>query len=480
MTLLAGFLGLVSCQVSGTPALLVFGIVAMELLVGLLIEVLFPFVVAAVSAVFSLVAIVTAAVAGMIAGLFRAFGNQENKRSTDERQTGRSDVAVSPASAKPSVAFKWIKRVSAGAFVATIVGLVAINFLFLKPVGNWALAKLEQRTGIEVIASDISGNLFTGTFRFAGLTAKRVSNEKSSFDLKVAEIGGDLQMSTLVFGTPMFETLSVIDVSGRFDVKKRDRNSKPRKIRTRRNFIINHMMISDVALQLYNTKKEALDVSLTSLESRPLRSNYAVFDVFFRSNISGTLAGRTLEIRSAPTDAGRATTWKIDQLPVSVLGHFSDAPVISWLEQGTLDVDVTDSWKMTDRAKINMDWRLLANGVKMQVPADAGLMQKTVFLPAQKYLNGRDKPVDVSFSLVMNEEQFEGAASLEAANLWATVRDGFIKALALKYRAAGEPDDQDDQAPINQEEKARGLVDKATDSFKNLLDRRRKAPAPEN
>lgn len=452
----------------------------MELLVGLLIELLFPFIVAAASAVFSVVAIVTAAIAGMIAGLFRAFGNQKNKRSTDEPQTGGSDVAVSPASAKPSVAFKWIKRVSAGAFVATIVGLVAINFLFLKPVGNWALAKLEPRTGIEVIASGISGNLFTGTFRLTGLAAKRESSEKSSFDLKVAEVSGNLAMSSLLFGTPRFDALSVNGVSGRFDVRKRDKNRKPKKIKTRRDFIIDHMMISDVALQFYNAKNEALDVSLTSVESMPLRSNYAVFDVFFRSNISGTLAGRPLEIRSAPTDAGRATTWKIDQLPVSVLGHFSDAPVISWLEQGTLDVDVTDSWKMTDRAKSNMDWRLLANGVKMQVPADAGLMQKTVFIPAQKYLNGRDKPVDVSFSLVMNEEQFEGAASLEAANLWATVRDGFIKALALKYRAAGEPVDQDGQAPVNQDEKARGLVDKATDSFKNLLDKRRKAPPPEN
>ena len=452
----------------------------MELLVGLLIEVLFPFIVVAVSAVFSFVAIVTAAIAGMIAGLFRAFGNQENKRSTDDRQTGGRDVAVSPASTKPSVAFKWIKRVSAGAFVATIVGLVAINFLFLKPVGNWALAKLEQRTGIEVIASDISGNLFTGTFRFAGLTAKRVSNEKSNFALKVAEIAGDLQMSTLVFGTPVLETLSVKDVSGRFDVKKRDRNNKPRKIRTRRNFIIRHMTISNAGVQLYNAREEALDVMFTSVEARPLRSNYAVFDLFFRSNVSGTLAGRKLEIRSAPTDGGRNTTWKIDQLPVSVLGHFSDAPVISWLEEGSIDVDVTDSWKRTDRAEINMDWRLLAHDVKMQVPADAGLMQKTLFIPAQKYLNGRDKPVDISFSLVMNEKQFEGAASLEAANLWATVKDGFIKALALKYRTAGEPVEQDSQAPDSQEEEARGLVDETVDRFKRLLDKRRKPPGSEN
>jgi len=470
----------VACRAARTLLPLIFRIVALELLVGLLIEVLFPFIVAAVSAVFSLVAIVTAAIAGMIAGLFRAFGNQENKRSTDERQTGGSDVAVSPASAKPPVTFKWIKRVSAGAFAATIVGLVAINFLFLKPVGNWALAKLEQRTGIEVIASDISGNLFTGTFRFTGLTAKRESNDKSNFDLKVAEVAGDLQMSTLVFGTPVFEMLSVKDVSGRFDVKKRDRNSKSRKIRARRNFIIRHMMISNVGLQLYNAEDEALDLRITSVESRPLRSKYAVFDLFFRSNVSGVLAGQKLEIRSAPSEGGRNTTWKIDQLPISVLGHFSDAPVISWLEEGTLDIDVTDSWKVTDRAAIDMDWRLLVHGVKMQVPADARLAQKTIFIPVQKYLNGRDKPVDISFSLVMNEKQFEGAASLEAANLWATVKDGFIKALVSKYRASDEPGEQDIKASNSEEEEVRGLVDKTVDSFKSLLDKRRKAPEPEN
>ncbi|MEO9874845.1 MAG: hypothetical protein ABJM26_18345 [Anderseniella sp.] len=452
----------------------------MELLVGLLVEVLVSFLVAVVPVIASF----AAAVIVWIADLFSGFGGSPDtqpKMPDEADSPAEQDRPVSPpADYMPSVAFKWIKRAAVSVLVVTIACLIVINLLFLKPIGNWALAKLEQRTGIEVIASGISGNLFTGTFKLTGLTAKRASSEKTSFELKVAEVSGDLVMNSLFFGTPRFEKLSVNGVSGRFDVKKRDKNRKPEKIKARRDFIVNHMMISDVALQLCNAKNEALDVSLTSVESRPLRSNYAVFDVFFRSNISGTLAGRTLEIRSAPTDAGRATTWKIDQLPVSILSHFSDAPVISWLEQGTLDVDVTDSWKMTDRAKINMDWRLLANGVKMQVPADAGLMQKTVFIPAQKYLNGRDKPVDVSFSLVMNEEQFEGAASLEAANLWATVRDGFIKALALKYRAAGEPDVQDGQAPLNQEEKARGLVDKATDSFKKLLDKRRKAPTPEN
>jgi len=452
----------------------------MELLVGLLVEVLVSFVVAVVPVIASFAAEVIVWIADLFSGIGGSSDIKPNVPTEAASQDEQDDPVSPPADYRPSIAFKWIKRASVSVLVVTIACLIVINLLFLKPIGNWVLAKLEQRTGIEVIASGISGNLFTGTFRLTGLTAKREGLEKSSFDLKVAEVSGDLALNSLFFGTPRFDALSINGVSGRFDVKNRDKNRKPEKIRTRRNFIVNHMMISDVALQFYNAKEEALEVSLTSVESRPLRSNYAVFDVFFRSDISGTLAGRTLEIRSAPTDDGRATTWKIDQLPVSILGHFSDAPVISWLEQGTLDVDVTDSWKMTDRAKINMDWRLLANGVKMQVPADAGLMQKTVFIPAQKYLNGRDKPVDVSFSLVMNEEQFEGAASLEAANLWATVRDGFIKALARKYRAAGERVEQDGQAPVSQEEKARGLVDKATDSFKNLLDKRRKAPAPEN
>ncbi|WP_108882817.1 hypothetical protein [Anderseniella sp. Alg231-50] len=452
----------------------------MELLVGLLVEVLISFVVAVVPAIASFAAAVIAWIVDLISDLAGSSGGHSNAPSEADRQDEQDEPVSPPANYSPSVALKWIKRASVGVFVVIIAGLIVINFLFLKPIGNWALAKLEQRTGIEVAASDISGNLFTGSFRLTGLTAKRESSEKSSFDLKVDEVSGNLVMNSLVFGTPVFDTLSVNGVSGRFDVKKRDKDRKPRKIKTRRDFIVKHMMISGVTLQLYNASKEALDVNFNSVESRPLRSNYAVFDVFFRSNISGTLAGRKLEIRSAPTDGGRATTWKIDQLPVSVLGHFSDAPVISWLEQGTLDIDVTDSWKVTDRAKINMDWRLLANNVKMQIPADAGLMQKTVFIPAQKYLNGRDKPVDVSFSLVMNEDQFEGAASLEAANLWATVRDGFIKALALKYRKAGEPVEQDGQTSGSQEEKARGLVDKATDSFKSLLDKTRKAPVPEN
>ncbi|MEM7634327.1 MAG: hypothetical protein AAF299_07190 [Pseudomonadota bacterium] len=462
----------------------------MELLVALLVEILISFVVTVIPAIVSFIAMAVTLLAELmfriasILDVTSMFTGSPAKIA--EPQSGSQEPAVE---AGPTVslegtwvfvAFKWVRRITAGVFVVTIVGLFAINYLFLKPVTNWAFAELQQRTGIEVTASEVTGDLFTGYFEFTGLTAKRASSEKSSFDLKVAEISGDLRMSNLIFGAPVFETLYVEGVSGRFDVKKRDNSRKSRKIKTRRDFIVKHMVISDVALQFYKARGEALDATLTWAQASPLRSNYAVFDLFFRSDLIGTLAGRKLEIRTASTNDGRKTTWKIDQLPVSILGHFSDAPVISWLEQGTFDVDVTDSWNMADRAAVNMDWHLLANDVKMQVPADAGLMQKTVFIPAQKYLNGRDKPVDVSFSLVMNEEQFEGAASLEAANLWATVRDGFVKALALKYRAVRVPAAGDGKTPVSQREKTRGLVDKATDSFKGLLDKRHKAPAPEN
>ncbi|MEO1161156.1 MAG: hypothetical protein AAFW74_12000, partial [Pseudomonadota bacterium] len=228
----------------------------MELLVGLLVEILISFVVTVIPAVVSFLAMGVTLIADLIfriasiidvTSMFtRSPAKEAERQSSADRPAVEVGPAVSPDETWAFVAFKWVRRATAGVFAVTLVGLFTVNYLFLKPVTNWAFAELQQRTGIEVTASEVTGDLFTGDFKLTGLTAKRTSSEKSSFDLEIAEISGDLRISNVIFGSPVFETLFVGGVSGRFDVRKRDKNRKPPKVKTRKTFVVTEMEISGV------------------------------------------------------------------------------------------------------------------------------------------------------------------------------------------------------------------------------------------
>jgi hypothetical protein len=70
----------------------------------------------------------------------------------------------------------------------------------------------------------------------------------------------------------------------------------------KRKFTITKLQVSNLEVTYADhTRKRPLvvPVTLTSFTSAPLRSSWAVFDVLFRSNASGTIAGRPLRIWGA-------------------------------------------------------------------------------------------------------------------------------------------------------------------------------------
>jgi hypothetical protein len=353
----------------------------------------------------------------------------------------------------------------------TISALALANTVFFEPTVRLILAMVGQRTGTELAFKSVSGNLFTGRFAFQDISARRVSDTRSSFDLKARDFGADLDPLTLLDPPIVFDSLSVNTVTGTFRQPEKPRRAAGKnggsgeRIKAKRKFRIENLTMSDVSVGLSRGESAPAAILLKSVTSTPFRSNFAVFDTLFRSNVSGQIDGHDISISTQRTDSGRTTQWRMPDLPAGSVSRFVTKPPIGWMREGVLNISVDDRWKRGNQTEIDMDWSIRMQGVRAEVSEGAGAMERMIAVPIISYINGRDGNVDLRFKLVMDESQFENMTSLDVGALW----EALLRSMASSIATSTGEDTQD----------ARQAVDQAVEGFKSFLGKRRKPPAGE-
>lgn len=359
----------------------------------------------------------------------------------------------------------WMRASAFATLILMVAALLAGNFVFLEPLAKRVLAAVGRHTNTELTFASVSGNIFTGEFTFTGVRAKRRSAVKSSFDLAARRLTADIDLWTLLARPIAFETVTVEGVTGSIrSPERRKRSGAPAdlKLKPKRKFVIRGLALSDVAIALSKGDNAPVAVALNSVKSTGFRSNFAVFDTLFRSDLSGTLDGRELAIATEPAGIGRITRWRIPDLPADTLSRIVTRPPAGWLREGTLNVSVDDRWQLDDRNDIHMDWRVRMQGVRAEARADAGLLEKTMALPVAGYIKGKDGNLDLNFTLVVSEPQFENMSSIDASVLWSVMSRSMREAMGL---GGGE-----EEAATAKTSRAR----KAIDGVKRILRGKRK------
>jgi hypothetical protein len=173
-------------------------------------------------------------------------------------------------------------------------------------------------------------------------------------------------------------------------------------------------------------------VTIEKLTANPLRSRWAIFDVLFRTNASGTIAGRPFNLTTTGDDLGRSTTWTANDLPVALLANYIGGP-FTLLSDGTCDVRVTDHWQMSqDQRMIVMDWSLILNHVTAAVPESTSKTMALLAKPVVAFINAKGDRVPLSFTVTIDEDRFDNTASAEAAGLWTVVNDSLAATFGKK------------------------------------------------
>ena len=287
----------------------------------------------------------------------------------------------------------WMLIGSATTTALIFLTLFVINQWFLNDIAQGLLVRQRDQTGIAITAKTIDGNLFTGKFTASGIIVKRGNHPAGLIDLSVGQVTLSMPVWRIFAHVIAIDVITVDGVQGKYErgipgqapaVKQKDdgvisieddgeKTSLTVKIekKKRREFQVSALTINNVNVNYTDhTRKHPLSIPVTieKLTANPLRNRWAIFDVLFRANANGTIAGRPFRLTTTGDDLGRSTTWTADDLPVALLAHHIGGP-FTLLNDGTCYVRVTDRWQMSnDQRMIVMDWSMVLNHVTAAVP----------------------------------------------------------------------------------------------------------------
>lgn len=370
----------------------------------------------------------------------------------------RTEPLISGAMARKAL-FAFLALVA-----VTVCALLIVNTFYFADSVRAVFGVLERRGGIETSCEDIDGNAFSGRISLGNCRIVREQHEKTEFRLELDTVDFDLRLSSLL-GTAEIETADVRGLRG--SVKRHQVSADPDSDESiekpRRSFVIQDLRIDDVDLMLSGINKDGgafeLPVQIESATSAPLRSRRALFDILFRSNLTGKIAGAEFDVRTGGDPGGRQTAWRATGVPVASFGAMAGG-ALSWFQEGTVDVYVEDKWRRDGQLDIDMDWRLAFRDIEVRAPATTGVITRMATGPIVAYVNSYDGEFPLEFQLVVNESQFDYKSSLATAGLWTAVGESINRILTAFGVDAGESGSE--------------TADKLKEGAKSVLDRLRK------
>ena len=325
--------------------------------------------------------------------------------------------------------------------LAVLTGLVfacvlIINFFFFEDSARFVLGKVEDRAGIATECEDIRGSLLFGRVDLQNCSIRRPDHPTSSFELTVSEVNIDLRITSML-GTATLDTARVAGLNGwvRSDRSQAlDESADDDQERPRREFEVKDLQVSDTNVRLSGTNPDGnrfdVPIQIDRLEVQPLRSRFALFDVLFRSNASGSLAGAPFTLSSSKIPDGRRTEWRAEKVPIASFGSMTGG-LLSWFSSGYVDVYVDDEWQRSDATAINMDWNLSFSQIEVTPPPGTGRVTRFVTAPLTRYVNSFDGEFPLEFEMVLNEDQFLYQSSLAAAGVWTAIGEAANNALSV-------------------------------------------------
>ena len=318
-------------------------------------------------------------------------------------------------------------------FAVATIGLLLVNFVFFESTLRFALGRVEASRGIKVTFNAASGNLFTGEFAVEGLRAVRQASETTKFDLRVEQATADVEMTSLLSPTKTVESLAVSGIRGRID--RIGKKTRPHR-RVKKRFEVNDLSVKDVQVEFLNrvtARKLSAGVTVYSLSGRPVRSRLLVFDILFRSNVTGRIGGRPFLVEAM--DSQQMTSWKVDHLPVAILATFVGGPLV-WLTDGQVDIDVRSTWLRDTGGDIALHWKTVFENLKAEVPSDASLKTRLFWTPVVAYMNQRSRRMPLEFDVKFGEGAFSYTMSAQGRHWLNRVAEALIKEIAV---AVGVP-----------------------------------------
>jgi hypothetical protein len=279
-----------------------------------------------------------------------------------------------------------------------------VNTFFFASAVRFALGQVENRTNIAISFDTAEGNLWAGKVRLNGVTVTRREHPASLFDLKGESVDVHISLAALLRWSVVFESVHISKFSGTWE-----QNGKAGPLKPRRNFQINRLLLDDIQLDFTDRTLETgplhAVLCLDTLEAVPLRSQWAMFDVLFRSRIRGSVNDVPFVVDS---EKGRHFC-RFDEVPIEIFAHY--VGIFQWFDKGKVDLLIEDTF---DGGEITLRWSLVFHDFHARIPEGSPFKAKAAALPLITFLNIKSKrlPLELEFQLQENEFRFRSSTEL--------------------------------------------------------------------
>lgn len=278
------------------------------------------------------------------------------------------------------------------------------------------------------------GNLFTGNFSFSNLKLNKNEENKTKFDLQIDKFFIHAPLLGVLSSIAKIDHVQISNIKGNAVLldKKDQTNIVNKKLKAKKSFLVSNIEIMNANLAIKKANSIDLNLQIDKFNIKPLRSSYAIFDLIFRNNMVATINSIPFNILTKEIDDGRETNWTIHNFPVEILSDYIDKTPFKMFKDGTVDIDIKDSWQLRDKSTIDIDCNLNFHNVTIKSSDGAGLLQKKLISKIGNYFDEKDK--NISFKLSLNDNQWKGVASSDAADLWKIVYKAFIDKILVTQK----------------------------------------------
>lgn len=324
--------------------------------------------------------------------------------------------------------------IAAGASALVLAGVFIANSLYFEPILRWVFADVGNRTGYHVTFEQAEGSLIAGRLSLTAARIQRDGGEGVGADLTIEQLAIGIRVPSLFSRHVVLDQLSVSGVSGWVSRGVRDGDGAATASQTRRRtFTAEDLALEDVRLDVLASGGQTYRIEIAQARSQPFRSQLAVFDLFFRSNLEAEFDGIPLKVETATTsERTRTTQWAFEGVPVQTLAALTDRAPFRWLTGGTVSSWVNDEWSLDDTA-IDMDWRVVFDGVAASPPPGTGVTEQIAARALGSMLARKGGDADIAFTLSLDEDGLARNGSADLSALYEALRDG----IAAAWAAAG-------------------------------------------
>lgn len=322
-----------------------------------------------------------------------------------------------------------------GITLTSFLSLFVLNTFFFGKTASFIARSISGNTHTTILFDVAEGNLFKGQINLTDLKVMGGKTRDEKYSVQIETLKLDVDMRSLISPTSRFTNFEISGLVG--DIwqqasKPTNTQSIPRtnNIVPRKRYEVSSLRVLNAELTLHKGGHSPLLLEIERFESNPLRSHFAVFDLMFRSTLRGNINGQKMRIETSQRENEEASVWHFETMPVEPLALYLNSPPFSWLDGGTVDIRIDETWRQNDTPELDLKWHVILDGVRLRTPKETGFLSQKLIEPVAGFVNGFDKPIDLEFTFTVRENEFETKSNLAAAGLWQALSESFIKTLA--------------------------------------------------